>query len=108
MPKTITTRDLELIVGQRSAVVVEVLPPSYYDRGHIPGAVNLPLQGFEAVAQRLLPRRDQSVVVYCQSSTCNNSHLAAKKLEALGYEKVSVFAGGKAEWANSGHSLEVA
>lgn len=108
MANRISTQDLEIVVHQRSALVAEVLPESYFAQGHIPGAVNLPLQGFEARARQLLPRLEHPVVVYCSSETCNNSHLAAQKLEQLGYENVRVFAGGKAAWTESGHTLEVA
>jgi rhodanese-related sulfurtransferase len=70
--------------------------------------VNLPLQGFEARVRQLLPRFEQAVVVYCASATCNNSRQAAQKLEQLGYQNVRVFTGGKAEWTETGHALEVA
>jgi rhodanese-related sulfurtransferase len=85
-----------------------VLPLAHYASGHIPGAVHLPLDGFEGAAASALPDRDADVVVYCSGPTCRNSHLAAEKLAALGYRSVRVFAGGKAEWKDAGLPLEVA
>ena len=54
----------------------------------------------------MLPEREAEIVVYCASNTCQNSHIAARRLEQLGYTRVAVFAGGKKEWVEAGLSLE--
>jgi rhodanese-related sulfurtransferase len=48
------------------------------------------------------------VVLYCASATCQNSHIAARKLASLGYTSLSVFGGGKAAWSEAGETLEKA
>jgi len=92
------------IRGKR--VVAEVLPAQYFAAGHLPGAVHLPLDGFEARAQELFPDRGATVVVYCASLTCANSDIAARKLVSMGYRRVRVFSGGKAAWREAGLPLE--
>jgi rhodanese-related sulfurtransferase len=99
----IRTIDRDEVQRAVNAVIVEVLPRSYYDAGHLPGAIHLPL---EAVSKADIPR-DARVILYCASATCANSHQAAERLERAGYTDVSVYAGGKADWRDAGLPLEV-
>ena len=89
-------------------VVAEILGPQYFAAGHLPGAINLPLEGFGDAAQRALPNRAVDIVVYCASAPCQNSDIAARKLQSLGYSNVRIFKGGKAAWKDAGHALEQA
>ncbi len=86
--------------------LAEILGPQHFASGHLPGAVNLPLEGFNETAARVLPDKDARIVVYCASLTCQNSHLARRKLLELGYRDVRVFSGGKAAWKEAGGALE--
>jgi rhodanese-related sulfurtransferase len=88
--------------------VAEILGPQHFASGHLPGALNLPLEGFSEAAQRALPNKAADIVVYCASATCQNSDIAARKLLALGYGSVRVFKGGKAAWKEAGHPLVTA
>ena len=85
--------------------LVEALPRKYYEAGHLPGALHLPLVDLRTRAPRLLPNNNAEIIVYCASPTCENSHLAARELEGLGYTDVTVFAGGKEEWKAHGYPL---
>jgi rhodanese-related sulfurtransferase len=108
-----SSQDLEISVdelaqrlrGEQPPVVAEILGPQYFDAGHVPGALNLPLEGFSERALALLPDKGAEIVVYCASSTCQNSDLAARKLLGLGFTRVRVFRGGKAAWKDAGHPL---
>ena len=40
------------------------------------------------------------------SATCQNSHIAARHLEQMGYTSVSVYAGGKQDWSEAGLPIE--
>lgn len=94
-----------LASGVKSA---EVLPHAHYASGHLPGAVNLPLEGLEQRAQALFPDKQTALLLYCSSETCRNSHQAQEHLARLGYTAVYVFTGGKAAWKAAGLPLEVA
>lgn len=85
--------------------VAEILGPQYFASGHLPGAINLPLDGFGENAVRALPNKSADIVVYCASATCQNSDIAARKLQSLGYQNVRLFRGGKAAWKDAGHTL---
>ena len=86
-------------------VLLEALPENYYRTGHIPGALLFTPHHVDALADRLIPYKDSPVVVYCASDACNNSHVAAKRLEKLGYQDVTVYAGGKKDWQELGFDL---
>jgi rhodanese-related sulfurtransferase len=107
MSNLLSVSELRSLLARGPVKLVEVLPAEHFARGHIPGAVNLPLAAFESLPQGLTADREQPLVLYCANENCSNSHIAAKRLEAFGYSNVHVFAGGKADWVNAGFELEV-
>ena len=75
----------ELLARARAGdvVVVDVRPGSEYAAGHLPGAVNIPV---EELADRLdeLPPGTE-VVAYCRGAYCVMAHDAVRVLTAHGY-----------------------
>lgn len=104
---TIALADLRQRLDTHSVVLFEVLPEASFAAGHLPGAFAMPLERIREVATEVAPDKTRAIVLYCASDTCLNSHVAAEKLERLGYRSVAVYAGGKAEWAAAGLPLEV-
>jgi rhodanese-related sulfurtransferase len=101
----ISREELQARIARGDALVVaEVLPVRYYESGHLPGAVHLPLEAVDGVAAGL--RKEQEIVVYCSGPTCRNSEQAAARLVGLGFAAVRVFRGGKAAWQEAGLPLE--
>lgn len=99
---------LDDLLKRNETVLVEVLSKEAYDRGHIPGAINIPVdsQTFDDEFQQSVPSKDTPVVVYCKDAECKASPRAAKQLTELGYEKVYHFEGGKKGWRDAGKDLE--
>lgn len=91
--------------GPNPPVLLEALPERYYREGHLPGAVALPPEELGTRLASAAPDRRASVVVYCASATCANSHQVAAKLVQLGYQDVRVYPGGKADWVDAGLPL---
>lgn len=60
---TIGREQLEKLLTD-GAQLVEVLGPEDYEDEHLPGAINIPLEGLNADAVSTLDR-DRPVVVYC-------------------------------------------
>lgn len=89
-----------------NATLVEALPEKYWRDWHLPGALNLPHDQVRQLAPALLPDRSAEIVVYCASSTCQNSHIAARVLEQMGYANVAVYPGGKQDWQEAGLEAE--
>lgn len=50
-------------------LLLETLAPAAYQQGHLPGAVNIPLDKLRELAPDLAPEKDAEIVVYCASPT---------------------------------------
>jgi rhodanese-related sulfurtransferase len=95
----------EALLSKAPPVVFEALDKKYYDNGHIPTARMLPPAEIDRVPASLADK-DQAIVVYCASASCQNSHQAAAELAKRGYRNVAVYAGGKEDWVGAGLRLE--
>ncbi len=103
----ITRNELQAKLGaQERVILAEALPPRYFLDKHLPGAVNLPHDQVDALAPTLLPEKQDEIVVYCANAACRNSHIAAARLEKLGYARVSVYHEGKQDWIEAGLAVE--
>jgi rhodanese-related sulfurtransferase len=66
MSTSIGRAEVERLVSA-GAQLVEALPETEYEEGHLPGAVNLPLKKLDADTASVLDR-GRPVVVYCWDS----------------------------------------
>jgi rhodanese-related sulfurtransferase len=104
--KFITLEDLlEMRANSEKFKLVEVLSEEEYEEGHIPGAINVPLDKLEALARRKLKKTD-IIIVYCASYSCQASTKAARKLLEMGYNRTLDFKGGKRWWRHAGLELQ--
>lgn len=107
MPKSIDRTQLQArLAAAPRPVLVEALPRKYFDDWHLPNARHVPHDEVRALAPSVLPDMNAEIVVYCASDTCQNSHIAARVLEQIGYTDVSVYAGGKQDWSDAGLPVE--
>ncbi|SDR99147.1 rhodanese-like domain-containing protein [Pseudomonas prosekii] len=91
--------------GEVDFVLVDTRGPSAYQRGHVPGAINIP--GRLMTAQTLAAYPASTLfVVYCAGPHCNGANKAAVKLAALGYP-VKEMIGGVTGWLDEGFALSV-
>jgi rhodanese-related sulfurtransferase len=86
-------------------VLLEALGEPYFRKGHLPGARRIDYLNAIEQVQALGVARDAAIVVYCASTTCPNSHIAAEALRGAGFGDVRVYAGGKADWQEAGLAL---
>jgi rhodanese-related sulfurtransferase len=70
---------------QAGARLVDVRTPGEFAAGHIPGAINIPVQQLDARMNELQPK-DAAVVVYCRSG--HRSGNAARMLKSAGFVAV--------------------
>ena len=88
-----------LIVDVRSQIARTLEPR------HIPGALHLPLHGFEEHVKEL--PRDREIILYC---TCPNEASAAQVAKLLinsGFVSVRPLLGGLEAWIAAGHPVEL-
>ncbi len=64
MPTPIDRDELQRLLQEEQAQLVEVLPPDEYEDEHLPGAINIPLKTLDAETTRRL-ERERPVIVYC-------------------------------------------
>jgi rhodanese-related sulfurtransferase len=69
MVRDYTTDELwaKLFGADERFYLVDVLPHDSYVNRHIPGAIGIPLDDLDAMADPLLPDRDVEVITYCAS-----------------------------------------
>jgi ArsR family transcriptional regulator len=82
-----------------AVTVLDVRPGDEFALGHLPGAVNIPLQALEARLSELDP--SQEIVAYCRGPYCVLSYEAVAALRARGF-KVRRLEDGFPEWRAAG------
>ena len=84
---------------KKTAVVVDVRPfKRRYAKGHVPGAISIPLSQFDKMTGKLPGDKANELIFYCGGYKCPLSPKAAVKAKALGYTKVKLFQGGYPAW----------
>ena len=83
--------------------VLDVRPPEEYAAGHVPGAVNVPLDELEHYLQALDPQ--QEIVAYCRGPHCVLAFDAVAKLREKGL-KARRMQDGFPEWKQAGLPVE--
>jgi rhodanese-related sulfurtransferase len=104
---TIDRTELEQLIRSGGVTVLEALPHAYHAREHIPGALDMPHDQVDELAPVLVPDRSATIAVYCSNAACQNSTIAARRLEQLGYSDVRTYAEGKEDWIGAGLPVEV-
>lgn len=96
---------LEMKVNNDKFKLVEVLSEDNFEEGHIPGAINLPIDKLSSLAKKYL-KKTETIVVYCASYACHASTHAAEILLKMGYKKTLDFKASKKGWTDAGLELE--
>lgn len=106
MAKDIRRNELkEKIERGDDFVLVDTLSQQHYERSHLPGAINLPLE-FVDEADKVLPDKETEIVVYCMNVACGTSGEEARELEEMGYRNVLHYPGGKQDWLEANLPVE--
>lgn len=79
--------------------VLDVRPAEEYAAGHIPGAINVPVDKLESYLSKLPKRKE--VVAYCRGPYCLMSFDAVEKLRKRGW-RARRLANGLPEWRAAG------
>jgi len=95
---------MEIRKSGEKYVLLDVLSPDSYAKGHIEGAASFPggTINKDTASSRL--SKDVKIIVYCGGFHCGASTHAAKTFIALGYNVLD-YKGGLKDWQDKGNSL---
>lgn len=104
--KGVTASELPRLINHEEAVVVDVRESGEFRKGHIAGAVNIPLSQLSDSISKLERYRkaDRPLVVSCQTGIRSNK--AASILRNNSFEKVYTLTGGFAGWQKENLPVE--
>ena len=72
-------------------IILDVRTPEEFAGGHIPDAINIPVESIGTAEIPELSQKDQLIMVYCRSG--NRSKTASQKLAEQGYTNIVEFGG---------------
>jgi rhodanese-related sulfurtransferase len=93
----------DIAAGTVPYAIIDVRAAEHYARGHVPGAVNLPLARLDRAVATRLP--NGPLVIYCWGPGCNGAHRAAYRLTRFG-RQVKEMIGGFEYWAREGQPID--
>jgi len=99
--KTITTDQLKAMQSDRRGILlINTLDESHFEATRIPDALNVPqsMENFIERVDEIAGGKERPIVVYCGSPECNSSTIAAKKLDAAGFQEIYDYDGGAKAW----------
>ncbi len=96
----------EEVTGGKSVTIVDLQEAHAYAHSHIPGAVNVPMEGFEKGYADVVKDKDSIVVLYGEYDELGKGSKAGEVLQAAGYEKVGHVVGGLRGWQEAGYPTE--
>ncbi len=94
-------------IGDPSVVVFDARVPVEYAAGHLPGAFSLPVAEVDRRivdhVHRLTP--ETSILVYCGGLDCDDALELALRLREFGFQDLTLYPGGHAEWVEYGGAV---
>lgn len=100
---TVGLEQFRSAVENKSALILDARPSTFFEQGHVPGAFNLARDDFahdyRHLDDVLKAAHDKPVIVYCGGGDCHDSRLVANALLTLGFGDVTVFTGGWEAWS---------
>jgi rhodanese-related sulfurtransferase len=86
-------------INREDAIVVDVRPMADFNKGHILGAKNFPMNGLMKQVGQLEKHKKDPIIVSCRSGA--QSSMACKQLRKAGFENVFNLRGGILAWGNA-------
>ena len=98
----LTPQEAKELLDKTTDVVVIDLSPRHYDKGHLPGAVNLPKSTIPATVSSL----DKNATYLVYSHWTGAPLSAAELLKDAGFKNVYALKGNFGAWVDSGYPVE--
>ncbi|HIJ82963.1 MAG TPA: rhodanese-like domain-containing protein, partial [Magnetococcales bacterium] len=91
-------------------LIVDMRTPDWFEKGTVPGSVNLPYSDLTASATKAKAKvkklEDKPIIVFCNGWWCGQSPQGIKALVEIQYPgKIYWFRGGNQDWVDAGLPL---
>lgn len=96
----LTLAVVRTIYRQKEALFIDARKKTDYETGHIPGAINIPVNLGRSEKVELLNgiSKDLKIIVYCENVQCQFADRLAREMQYMKFKSVAVFKGGWTAW----------
>lgn len=101
----ITIDELKVLMEQKTVVVLDVREPAAFEKGRIPGAINIDYTQVLKQADRFAGEK-RTIVAYCACANEMTAARAAVDLAANGIPGAKALKGGWDGWVSRGEAIE--
>ncbi len=93
--------EVEQLRSLNAVNIVDARLPADFANGHLPGAINWPVDASSVEARNATRRLDMNkpVLVYCQSEACSWGDSVGTRLSRRGFPAVKIYRGGWRDWS---------
>ena len=95
-PTAVTSQILTNLVNREEAVVVDIRGQAEFSKGHIQGALNIPLSKIKETTNDLEKYKDRPIIMVCTNGIQVAG--ACDSLKKAGFEQVHKLTGGMTSW----------
>lgn len=95
---------MDRLTSEQMPPLIDVRTPEEYRAGHIPGAINIPIQKLQQRFTELSAYRDREVVLYCETGA--RASYGGRWLESQGFEELRLLDGHMRAWRAAGLPTE--
>jgi rhodanese-related sulfurtransferase len=99
------TNIAKALFDKKSALFIDARPWGKFARSTIVGSLGVPDTKFDKYAKFMPHDKKAPIVTYCGGYKCGKSHAVARKLVAMGYINVKVYAAGFPAWKKAGYPI---
>jgi rhodanese-related sulfurtransferase len=102
LPLSVSTAYVKKLIDDKEKVaIIDARPKRVFEKGAIPGALNVPDTEFEKNIDKLPADKATPLVYYCGGLDCVLSDKSAEKARSLGYSAVKTYSEGFPAWSKA-------
>jgi len=101
----IPTADAYALIKEGNTLVLDVREKAAYDKGHLPGAISVPIGELDTRMEEFSTHKTAEVIVYCNDGSTRGPR-ATKKLNDAGFPDAKNLKGGVEGWRAANHPLK--
>jgi len=95
-PKAVSSQILTHLVNRESGVVIDIRPQADFNKGHIHGAINIPLSKVKDSTKELEKYKNTPIIMVCANGISVAG--ACSALQKAGMQQVYKLTGGMTSW----------